>query len=75
MMSIARAARAQTAALIFSSFEYQAALVQQDYQSILGRQAELSGLLGWAQALRLGWRDEQILAGIAGSEEAFSGLQ
>jgi len=59
----------QITAAIFSSGEYQRALLQGDYQALLLRPADAVGLAGFGDALAHGVRDEAIVALIAGSGE------
>ncbi|HEV3446703.1 MAG TPA: DUF4214 domain-containing protein, partial [Gemmataceae bacterium] len=56
--------RAQVAIAIFSSDEYRQVLVNDFYQFLLERPADQSGLNTWSGALRLGVRDEVVMASI-----------
>jgi hypothetical protein len=67
--------RQQLAEMVFGSEEYQRDLVQGYYEQALHRTADDSGLAGWVSLLRSGSRDEQVLAGIEGSDEFFTHLQ
>ncbi len=66
--------RAQVAALIFSSGEYQQDLVLADYQALLLRPADVAGLAFFSNAVAQGAHAEAILAMIAGSSEYFQRL-
>jgi uncharacterized protein (TIGR03118 family) len=67
--------RAQVAASIFSSAEFQQDLVQNYYQRFLHRPADSGGLSGFLTALQQGTRDEQVIAAMVGSDEYFARLQ
>jgi hypothetical protein len=64
--------RAQVAAEIFTSPEFQQDLVQSFYQQYLGRPADPSGLSFWLSTLQQGMTDRQIVAAIVGSQEYLS---
>jgi hypothetical protein len=63
------ASRAQVAASILGSAEYEAVLVQGWYQSLLGRPADPTGLSTDGAALAHGTSDETVEDGILGSPE------
>lgn len=67
----AGASRAQIAAIVFSSHEYHADLVQSMYQNLLHRNADASSNEYWAAQLDHGVAREQVQAIIAASEEYF----
>jgi hypothetical protein len=65
--------RSQVAAMLFASTEYQADLVQSDYQLALERPADAAGLIGFVNALQQqGATDQAILARILGSPEGLA---
>jgi streptogramin lyase len=61
--------RTQVAAVVFASREYKADLVQSYYQQFLHRTAAAAELNPWVSVLLEGARDEQVIAGILGSDE------
>src|SRR5262249_54075697 len=63
--------RAQVVAVIETSSEYQANVVQKAYQQFLHRSAEPAGLAFWGNFLQQGHTIEQLEAGIVGSAEYF----
>src|SRR5262249_11236691 len=63
--------RAQVAAGIESSLEFQTVTVQKAYQQLLQRAADPAGLAFWTGFLRQGNTIEQMDAGIVGSAEYF----
>jgi hypothetical protein len=64
--------RAQVAAAIFGSAEYQQDLVELYYQEFLGRNADPAGLAGWEAQLKSGMTDAQLAAALLGSGEGFA---
>jgi autotransporter-associated beta strand protein len=64
--------RAQVAALVFGSVEFRQRLVGNLYLSFLHRSADAAGLQIFAEALRLGIRQQDVLASIIGSDEYFA---
>jgi autotransporter-associated beta strand protein len=69
-----RLSRGQVAAIVLRSPEYRQLLVQDLYQSFLGRAADPSGLQRFADALGRGVRRQDVLTIIIGSEEYFARL-
>ncbi|MGH7137757.1 MAG: DUF4214 domain-containing protein, partial [Pirellulales bacterium] len=67
----AGATRAQVAAIVFSSHEFHADLVQTVYLDLLDRAAERSGGAYWANQLDNGITDVRLSAAIAASAEYF----
>ncbi len=63
---------AQMAAGFLTSQEYQGDLISTDYLQFLGRQPDAGGLAAWVQAMQAGATDQQVLAAILGSGEAFT---
>jgi hypothetical protein len=59
----------QIASAVLTSPAARQYLVRGDYQLLLHREAEATGLNGWVAALAAGMPDEMVLAGIAGSPE------
>jgi hypothetical protein len=59
----------QLADAVFSSDEFRGQRVRDIYEGILRREPDVSGLATWVNALKLGLSDEQVLAGLLGSEE------
>src|SRR5262249_54496897 len=66
--------RAQVAAAIFASNEYQTDLVSSYYTQFLHRNADAIGLAAFTNALRHGVTDEGVIAAIVASDEYFAGL-
>ena len=66
--------RATVAAEILSSSEGRDVLVQRFYLRFLRRGADPGGEAGWAGVLQHGGRDEQVIAGLVGSDEYFARL-
>jgi len=66
--------RAEVAAAVFGSREYQQDMVESFYQTYLGRSADSAGLAGWMTDLQQGMSDQQVIAGILGSQEYFSDI-
>jgi PKD repeat protein len=64
--------RAQVAAAVLGSGEYQRDLVESFYTQYLGRTADAFGLNSWSSALGNGLRDEQLIAALIGSGEFFN---
>jgi parallel beta-helix repeat protein len=64
--------RAQVAAAIFGSAEYQQDLVEHYYQEFLGRYGDPAGLAAWEAQLKVGMTDAQLAAALLGSGEAFA---
>jgi hypothetical protein len=64
--------RAQVAAAIFGSAEYQQDLVEYYYQEFLGRNADPGGLAAWEAQLKSGMTDGQLVAALLGSGEGFA---
>jgi hypothetical protein len=58
--------------MVFASLEYRADLVQSDYQLALGRSATFMEQAGVIGALGAGFTDQQVLAALLGSAEAFA---
>lgn len=65
------ATRASVAAFFLSSQEYRTHLVQNDYTTFLHRTADPGGLAYWVNALNAGAKDQDLLAAIFGSPEAY----
>jgi hypothetical protein len=63
--------RAQVAAAIENSMEFQADLVQKAFQQFLHRDADPAGLNAWVAFLQQGHTVEEMEAGILGSPEYF----
>jgi hypothetical protein len=63
--------RQAIAAMIFGSAEYHRDLVQNDYQTYLGRTADTGGLAAFVGGLQGGMTDESVAAAIIGSPEFF----
>jgi hypothetical protein len=64
--------RAQVAAAIFGSREYQNDLVEYYYQEFLGRNADPGGQAAWQAQLKSGMTDGQLVAALLGSGEGFA---
>jgi autotransporter-associated beta strand protein len=64
--------RGQVAEALFSSGEYRASLVRSFYRRFLGREADGGGLNAFVAALAQR-REDEVLAQVAGSGEAFAG--
>ncbi len=67
-----RLTRAQVAAAVLSSPEYQQDLVQGYYQTYLDRPGPASDVNAWAQGLANGWSDEVVIAWFLSSAEFFN---
>lgn len=65
------ASRASVAAYFLASQEYRADLVKNDYATFLHRAADPGGVTFWVDALNAGAKDQQVLAAIFGSPEAY----
>lgn len=65
------ATRASVAVDFLSSQEYRTHLVQSDYTTFLQRAADPGGLAYWVNALNAGAKDQDLLAAIFGSPEAY----
>lgn len=65
------ASRASVAIDFLTSQEYRTNLVQYDYTTFLLRAADPDGLTFWVNALNAGVTDQQVLAQIFGSPEAY----
>ncbi|CAN5389196.1 hypothetical protein BH10PLA2_BH10PLA2_12940 [soil metagenome] len=63
--------RMSVATAFVNSQEYRANLVQADYQTFLKRSADSGGVAAWVNALNAGATDQQVLAQIFGSPEAY----
>jgi hypothetical protein len=63
--------RSSVATAFVNSQEYRANLVQADYQTFLKRSADSGGVAAWVNALNAGATDQQVLAQIFGSPEAY----
>jgi hypothetical protein len=66
--------REQVAAAVFSSDEYQQAVVQGAYQHYLHRAADEAGLAFFSVALRKGTPNDAMIASLAGSDEYWNSL-
>jgi uncharacterized protein (TIGR03118 family) len=64
----------EVATEVFSSTEFQQDLVKSDYQQLLNRAADTTGLNFYVATLQQGATDQQIAAIIAGSDEFFNRL-
>lgn len=67
------ASRTAVATAVLTSLEGQQHRVSTYFQQFVHRAADASGLAAWVNALHLGARDEQVIAGILGSRE-YAGL-
>lgn len=64
--------RWSSAAVVLASTEGKTVLLDDLYQALLGRDATPAELGALVPAVRTGTRDEQIVAGIVGSQEYLS---
>ena len=65
------ASRATVAAAFLNSQEYRTNLVQNDYMTFLLRPADAGGITFWVNALDAAFTDQEVLAEILGSPEAY----
>ncbi len=63
--------RQEAAAMLLRTSEHETDLVLGDYTQYLRRSAAMTEAGGWVAALRAGLTDEQVIAGMIGSEEYF----
>jgi hypothetical protein len=73
LQSLASGAASTTtiSSYLLASPEYQYALIQSYYENYLGRKGVMSELMGWVTPLQEGYTDQDVLAGILNSDEAF----
>jgi hypothetical protein len=64
--------RIDIAAGVLNSPEYKGDLIATDYLRFLGRHVDQAGLNAWISSMNGGTADEQVLAGIVGSQEFFN---